>query len=70
MLVTEHFQDMMVLRDISYTQVLYTLHYGEVLKSRNHEGQELIIYMGHTVVREGNRLITTYLQGEDWWKSL
>ena len=65
MIITEHFRDVMVMRDISYTQVLYTLHYGEVLKSRNHDGQELIIYRGHTVVREGNKLITTYIQGED-----
>ena len=65
MIITEHFRDVMVMRDISYTQVLYTLHYGETIKSRNHDGQELVIYMGHTVVREGNKLITTYIQGED-----
>ena len=63
--ITEHFQDMMVLRDITYTQVLYTLHYGTTIPSRNHPNQSLTIYMGHTVVREGNRLITTYIQGED-----
>ena len=65
MIITEHFRDVMVMRDISYTQVLYTLHYGNTIPSRNHKGQELIIYMGHTVVREGNKLITTYIQGED-----
>ena len=64
MTITEHFTDAMVLRDISYTQVLHTWHYGTTIPSRHHKGQSLTIFMGHTIVHEGNKLITTYIQGE------